>query len=109
MSTLVFVCPTTGQQISTGIEIDRASYSSLPRTKTQLSCPRCHNDHLLASVWAWLDSNDPQVSPAALTLYSYLTPSSRLGQASASAAPFLVASTGLRSRRGGLASHRMAE
>ena len=61
MSTLVFVCPTTGQQISTGIEIDRSSYSSLPRTKTQLSCPRCHNDHLLASVWAWLDSNDPQV------------------------------------------------
>ena len=41
MGTLVFVCPTTGHQVSTGIELDRSSYKSLPRTKTSIFCPRC--------------------------------------------------------------------
>jgi hypothetical protein len=33
MGTLVFVCPTTGHQVSTGVEVDRSSFKSLPRTK----------------------------------------------------------------------------
>ena len=61
MGTLIFVCPTTGHQSSTGVEVDRSSYKSLPRTKTTIFCPRCHKSHLLSRIWAWLDSNDPQV------------------------------------------------
>jgi hypothetical protein len=61
MGTLVFVCPTTGHQVSTGIELDRSSYKSLPRTKTSIFCPRCRKNHLLSRIWAWLDSNDPKV------------------------------------------------
>ena len=61
MGTLVFVCPTTGHQVSTGVEVDRSSYKSLPRTKTAIFCPRCHKNHLLSRIWAWLDSNDPKV------------------------------------------------
>ena len=34
MGTLIFVCPTTGHQVSTGVEVDRSSYRNLPRTKT---------------------------------------------------------------------------
>jgi hypothetical protein len=40
MGTLVYVCPTTGHQISTGVEVDRSSYKMLPRTKTAIICPR---------------------------------------------------------------------
>ena len=58
MGTLIFLCPTTGHQVST-VEVDR--YKSLPWTKTAIFCPRCHKSHLLSRIWVWLDSNDPQV------------------------------------------------
>jgi hypothetical protein len=61
MGTLIFVCPTTGHQVSSGVEVDRSSYKSLPRTQTAIFCPRCRENHLLSSIWAWLDSNDPKV------------------------------------------------
>jgi hypothetical protein len=61
MGTLIFVCPTTGHQVSTGVEVDRSSYKRLPRTKTAIFCPRCHRNHLLSRIWAWLDSNEPKV------------------------------------------------
>ena len=60
MGTLVYVCPTTGHQVSTGVEVDRSSFKSLPRTKTAIFCPRCHKNHLLSRIWAWLDSNVPE-------------------------------------------------
>ena len=34
MGILVFVCPTTGHEVSTGVEIDRSNYKRLSRTKT---------------------------------------------------------------------------
>jgi hypothetical protein len=51
MGTLVFVCPTDGQQVSSGIELDRASFKSLPRTTTEILCPRCREKHLLSLLW----------------------------------------------------------
>ena len=62
MGTLIFVCPTTGQQVSTGVEVDRSTYRSLPRTKTAIFCPRCRENHSLSRVWAWLDSNVPEIA-----------------------------------------------
>jgi hypothetical protein len=59
MGTLVFVCPTTGHSVSTGVELDRATFKSLPRITTELSCPRCGHNHLLARVWSWLESVYP--------------------------------------------------
>ena len=43
------------------VEVDRSSYKRLPRTKTAIYCPRCHKNHLLSRIWAWLYSNDPKV------------------------------------------------
>jgi DNA-directed RNA polymerase subunit RPC12/RpoP len=63
MGTLVFVCPTTGHEVSSGIEIDRSSFKSLPRTKTPISCPHCREKHLLSAIWAWLVSEYPEVPP----------------------------------------------
>ena len=56
MGTLVFVCPTRlpGTKVSTGVEIDRSSFKSLPRTKTAIFCPRCRKSHKLSVIWAWL-------------------------------------------------------
>jgi hypothetical protein len=54
MGTLVFVCPTSGQEISTGVEVDRSSYRKLSRTKTAIFCPRCRKSHKLSVIWAWL-------------------------------------------------------
>jgi hypothetical protein len=60
MGTLVFVCPTTGQEVSTGIEVDRISFKGLPRTRTAIFCPRCRK-----MIWAWLVSEVPEPSDAA--------------------------------------------
>ena len=62
MGTLVFVCPTTGHEVSTGVEVDRSNYKRLSRTKTAIFCPRCRKNHILSMVWAWLAS---EVSEAA--------------------------------------------
>ena len=47
MGTLVFVCPTTGHE---GLEVDRLSFKSLPRTKTAIFCPRRRRNHMLATM-----------------------------------------------------------
>ena len=59
MGTLVFVCPTSGQEISTGVEVDRSSYRKLSRTKTAIFCPRCRKSHKLSVIWAWLANETP--------------------------------------------------
>jgi hypothetical protein len=62
MGTLVLVCPTTGHQVSTGVEVDRSSFKSLPRTRIAILCPRCCKNQLLSRLWTWLDSNAPEGS-----------------------------------------------
>ena len=67
MGTLVFVCPTTGHEVSTGVEVDRSNYKRLSRTKTAVFCPRCRKNHMLAAtprtragfgcVEQWVDTN----------------------------------------------------
>ena len=61
MGTLVFVCPTTGHEVSTGVEVDRSNYKRLLRTKTAIFFPRCRKNHLLSGIWAWLVSEVPEV------------------------------------------------
>jgi hypothetical protein len=58
--TLVFVCPTTGHEVSTGVEVDRSNYKRLSRTKTAVFCPRCRKNHMLAAIWAWLVDEVPE-------------------------------------------------
>jgi hypothetical protein len=60
MGTLVFVCPTTGHEVSTGVEVDRSNYKRLSRTKTAVFCPRCRKNHILAAIWAWLVDEVPE-------------------------------------------------
>ena len=60
MPTLSFMCPVTGKVVDTGINLDAASFASLPRDSTELSCPHCNKPHLLAGVSAWLGELQPE-------------------------------------------------
>ena len=58
MGTLVFVCPATGHEVSTGVEVDRATFRKLSRTGAAISCSRCGKTHELSTIWVWLVSED---------------------------------------------------
>ena len=50
MGTLMFECPATGIEISTGIEIDTASFESLSPLTAYLHCPHCPGPHPMRAV-----------------------------------------------------------
>jgi hypothetical protein len=52
MGTLTFVCPATGMEVSTGIEMDLATLSSLEFSK--IYCPHCRQAHQMAGIQYWL-------------------------------------------------------
>ena len=52
MGTLVFVCPATGHEVSTGIEMRSETLESL-HTET-VRCPYCLQVHRLGRIQAWL-------------------------------------------------------
>jgi hypothetical protein len=54
MGTLFFVCPTTGMEVSSGIEIDADSYKELPNGLSEILCPKCRQRHVLSEVGARL-------------------------------------------------------
>jgi hypothetical protein len=48
MGTLVFVCPTTGVEVSTGIDMDLATLHQLELSKVY--CPYCRQQHQMAGI-----------------------------------------------------------
>ena len=56
MGTLMFECPTTGMEVSTGIEVDTASFESLSWQNAGLPCPHCPSPHPMHSVRTWLSN-----------------------------------------------------
>ena len=54
MGTLMFECPATGKEVSTGIEVDTASFESLSPLTAYLPCPHCPNPHPMRAVRTWL-------------------------------------------------------
>ena len=55
MGVLVFVCPATGDTVSTNLEIDGGSFSSLSSQRfSQVRCPRCAEPHDLSKIANWL-------------------------------------------------------
>jgi hypothetical protein len=50
MGTLIFVCPASGQEVPTGLEMDPETLVSL-RNET-VRCPHCHATHRLSDVRA---------------------------------------------------------
>lgn len=45
MGIVTIRCPSIGQQVSTGIETDRASFDALPDVLARTRCPACGLEH----------------------------------------------------------------
>ena len=56
MGTLVFVCPATGEEVSTGIEMDLATLSQMDVAKVY--CPHCRQPHQMVCIEYWLSQVD---------------------------------------------------
>ena len=57
MGTLLYVCPTNGREVDTGIEVDLVSFASL--YGEQVGCPECLEVHRLANIKAWVTDKAP--------------------------------------------------
>ena len=55
MGILMIRCPTTGHAISTGIAVDRESFSATPVFYSQAFCPFCRTEHEWFAKEAWVD------------------------------------------------------
>ncbi len=52
MSAIIFTCPETGQEVSSGIDIDPESFERLP--VREIMCPACNQIHNMSSAQARL-------------------------------------------------------
>jgi hypothetical protein len=52
MGTLVFVCPTMGAEVSTGLAMELATRQQLELSKVY--CPHCCQQHQMADIPYWL-------------------------------------------------------
>jgi hypothetical protein len=57
MGTLTFVCPATGEEVSTGIAMDLTALASLELSK--IYCPHCRQPHHIAGIEYWLIDLQP--------------------------------------------------
>ena len=53
-SVVMVSCPTTGRELSTGVEMDAATFERLPDIHSQIKCPVCRLDHNWSTREAWL-------------------------------------------------------
>jgi hypothetical protein len=60
-SVVMVRCPTTGRELSTGIEMDAAKFEQLPDIRSQIKCPVCNLDHSWSTRDAWLGDPAPSV------------------------------------------------
>ena len=60
MGTLIFVCPATGHEVSTGVEIDRATFRKLSRTGAELFLSALSQQPCAFDNRRWLISDEIQ-------------------------------------------------
>ena len=60
MGTLVYICPATGEEVSTGIEMDLATLNQLDLAKVY--CPHCQQPHQMVGIEYWLSRIDEPTS-----------------------------------------------
>jgi hypothetical protein len=51
MGMVMITCPTTGETVSTGIEMKASTLAYLTRTEEFIPCPACPCDHAWSAVW----------------------------------------------------------
>jgi hypothetical protein len=63
MGALVFICPATGEEVSTGIQMDISTLSQLELAK--IYCPHCQQPHNMFGVEYWLSQLELPTAEAA--------------------------------------------
>ena len=56
MGTLIFVCPATGEEVSTGLEMDLPTLQRLELGRVY--CPHCRQPHQMVGIEYWLSQVD---------------------------------------------------
>ena len=46
MGVVMIRCPRTGSEVSTGLEMDRATWNALPVVPSRMHCPACRAVHM---------------------------------------------------------------
>jgi hypothetical protein len=54
-------CPNTGRELSTGIEMDTATFQQLSDIRSQIKCRICGLDHVWSTREAWLGNPVPSL------------------------------------------------
>jgi len=60
---LMFRCPDTERELSTGIEMDAATFEQISDVRSQIKCPVCGIDHSWSMSEAWLGNPAPSMPP----------------------------------------------
>ena len=60
MGTLVFVCPTTGHEVSTGVEVDRSELQKAPENADGGLLSALSQEPYAAVIWAWFVDDVPE-------------------------------------------------
>jgi hypothetical protein len=58
MGVIVFRCPRTGLDASTGVHTDQFSFEKMPEVQSKMTCPRCGAVHVWSKRWAVLTDDD---------------------------------------------------
>lgn len=58
MARLMIVCPSTGQDVFTGIEISSDTIAQIPDIVARMMCPACSQEHAWSKKDARLDEPD---------------------------------------------------
>ena len=59
MAPLKYICPATGLEVESGLDVDDDSFAALDDA-TALSCPHCTGVHPFSSVQCWLGDTVPE-------------------------------------------------
>ncbi|MBN8995559.1 MAG: hypothetical protein J0H94_10040 [Rhizobiales bacterium] len=57
-------CPCTGQQVPTGLDMDQASWETLPVVVSTMRCPACGAEHVWSKTYARCEPARPVDPPS---------------------------------------------
>jgi hypothetical protein len=64
MGTLVFICPATGREVFTGIEMDLPTLIQLDLARVwRVYCPHCREPHEMIGIEHWVSELGPVTPP----------------------------------------------
>src|ERR1700720_3883487 len=52
MGVVMIRCPRTGDEVSTGLEMDQATWEGLPVVPSRMHCPACRAEHVWSRTYA---------------------------------------------------------